>query len=121
MSNVNKEINQNLKNLLNPTERRSSNIDSLQSREYLQKRQEQSEIQNEAQNQNMASSIESKNDREAIKEQKKADNSSSVFSVRIKNSDVVALKQALKKQGINNFSTGLRTIIYKYMEDNNIL
>ncbi len=112
MATINKEINQNLKNLLNRGESRSSNIDTLQSREYLEKR----EVEKEIQKQNVVGQMQIKAD-----EKNKSSNASSVFSVRIKNKDVVALKLALKKQGINNFSTGLRTIIYKYIQDNGIL
>lgn len=93
---INKDINKNLMDLLNTDEKQSSSIDSLQSREYLDEKQEQKELVN-------------------------IDNSSSVFSVRIKKRDVVLLKNHLKKQGIHNFSTGLKNIIYKYMFDNGII
>ncbi len=115
MANINKEINQNLKNLLNTGERRTSNIDTLQSREYLEKREVEREVQKQIENQNIVGQVQIKNN-----EKHKSSNASSVFSVRIKNKDVVALKLALKKQGINNFSTGLKTIIYKYIQDNGI-
>ncbi len=92
---VNKEINKNLQNLMNSTEN-ISNIDTLQSKKYL-------EI------------------KEIDKINNKLDNSSQVFSVRIKKKDVELLKRALKKQGVNNFSSGLKQIIYKYMLDNGII
>ncbi len=106
---INKDINKNLMDLLSSTEKASTttNIDTLQSKEYLQRRELQRDIQGQQK------ALTNTNTKEA--------NSSSVFSVRIKNKDVVALKQALEKQGINNFSTGLRTIIYKYMQDNSII
>ena len=95
---VNKEINKNLQNLMNSTEN-ISNIDTLQSKKYLEiKEIDKINIVNN-----------------------KLDNSSLVFSVRIKKKDVELLKRALKKQGVNNFSSGLKQIIYKYMLDNGII
>lgn len=95
---VNKDINQNLMDILGSRDS-SSNINTLQSKEYLEN-QEETKLKTVEESLN---------------------NSSQVFSVRIKKNDVLSLKRAFHKQGINNFSTGLKHIIYKYMIDNGII
>jgi len=96
---VNKDINQNLMDILGSTDS-CSNINTLQSKEYLEKQEDESKL---------------KTVEESLC------NSSQVFSVRIKKNDVLSLKRAFHKQGINNFSTGLKHVIYKYMIDNGII
>lgn len=48
-------------------------------------------------------------------------NPSKTIAIRLRQDDIEKLKVHFKLQGILNTSTGLRQVIAKYMQDNNLL